>query len=427
YITLGRITANGGDATPIVELVGGNTVISVEDIAVTGITVTGEGGVTTITKGGGTLQMIATVLPANSKDPSVTWSVDNEAVATIDADGMLTAVANGDVTVTATANDGSGVTGELVVTVNIPGTTVWNPAANTESTGLWTEMANWTNGLPLVTSKVVLNVAGAADCVLDTDATIKQLVAGDNGAGDDVLRIADGGNLTTGTDWSSVAWSSDASLIVEKGGTVSFGGHFWASKDAHATVDIYGTLNVANMFGIAFEAAWTGSANVSVIDDGVLNLANIHATQSIPDGSLVDVSNDGVININGDHVAKVENYITLGRITAFGGAGTPVVELIDGVTVITGELEVTEITVTGEGGANTITKGGGTLQMTATIVPADATDPSVTWSVNDETIATIDADGLLTAVANGDVTVTATANDGSGVTGELVVTVNIPG
>jgi len=426
YIALGRITANGGAGTPIVALVDGKTVVSVEDIAVEEITVAGEGGASTITKGAGTLQMIATVLPVNSKDPSVTWSADNEAVATIDENGLLTAVGNGDVTVTATANDGSGVTGTLVVTVTIPGSTVWNPAANAESTGLWTEPANWTNGLPLTTSKVVLNVTGAADCVLDADATIKQLVAGDNGGGDDVLRIADGGTLTTGTDWSAVGWSSDASLIVENGGTVTFGGHFWAGKDAHATVEVSGTVNVTGMFGIAFEAGWTGSGNISVIDDGVLNLANIHPDQSIPDGSFLDVTNNGIINITDDHLAKVENYIALGRITANGGDATPKVELVDGTTVISVlvVVDVEEIAVTGADGATTITTMGGTLQMAAAVLPAEATDPSVTWSVNDEAVATIDASGLLTAVDDGDVTVTATANDGSGVTGSLVVTIS---
>ncbi len=427
YISLGRITANGGVATPIVGLIDGKTVISVEDIAVEEITVEGEGGATTITKGGGTLQMTASVLPVNSKDPSITWSVDDETIATIDANGLLTAVANGDVTVTATANDGSGVTGTLLVTVDIPGTTVWNPAANAESTGLWTEAENWTNGLPLTTSKIVLNVADAVDCVLDAPAAINQFVLGDNGAGDDVLRIVEGGTLTTGATWSAVAYSTDATIIVEKGGILSLGEHFWAGVNGHATVDIYGTVNVAAMYGIAFEAGWNGSGVTSVIDDGVLNLANIHPTQSIPDGSYLDVTNGGVINIDLDHVATVENYISLGRITADGGAGTPIVELIDGKTVISAQIKVAEITVEGADGASTITKGGGTLQMNASVLPLDAADPSVTWSVDDATVATIDANGLLTAVANGDVTVTATANDGSGVTGTLLVTVDIPG
>jgi uncharacterized protein YjdB len=397
------------------------------DIKVTGITVTGQDGETTITKGAGTLQMIATVIPEDATDPSVTWSVDNEAVATIDADGLLTAVFNGNVTVTATANDGSGIKGELIVTVALAANTVWNPAAYAESTGLWVEKENWTNGLPHKDSKVVFNVADVAACVLDADATIKQLVVGDNGAGDDVLRIADGGTLTTGTAWSSVAWSTDATLIVEQGGVVNFGGHFWVGTNGKATVDIYGTVNVAGMFGIAFEAAWNGSAIVSIKDNGVLNLANIHPDQSIPDGSYLDINDDGVITLKGDHLAKVVNYIDLGRISSHNRTAKPHAELVgegdDLKTVISVKTEVTEITVTGAGDATTITTKGGTLQMNATVLPADASDATVTWSVSDETIATIDADGLLTAVTNGEVTVTATANDGSGITGILVITV----
>ena len=68
---------------------------------------------------------------------------------------------------------------------------------------------------------------------------------------------------------------------------------------------------------------------------------------------------------------------------------------------------------------------GGTLQMTATVIPSNATDPSVTWSVvNGTGSATINATtGLLTATSAGNVTVYATANDASGVVGIGTVTI----
>lgn len=68
---------------------------------------------------------------------------------------------------------------------------------------------------------------------------------------------------------------------------------------------------------------------------------------------------------------------------------------------------------------------GGTLQMTATVTPSNATDPSVTWSVvNGTGSATINATtGLLTATSVGNVTVYATANDASGVAGIGTVTI----
>jgi hypothetical protein len=88
---------------------------------------------------------------------------------------------------------------------------------------------------------------------------------------------------------------------------------------------------------------------------------------------------------------------------------------------------VTGITVTGAGDATSVDVGS-TLQMGAAVLPADATDMTVTWSVNDAAIATIDASsGLLTGVAAGVVKVKATANDPSGVSGTLDVTVLGPG
>ena len=84
---------------------------------VTSITVTGTGNVTTVGDGL-TLQMLAAILPLNATDTSVTWSVVNgTGTATISVGGLLTATGAGLVTVIATANDASGVTGSLVITI----------------------------------------------------------------------------------------------------------------------------------------------------------------------------------------------------------------------------------------------------------------------------------------------------------------------
>lgn len=82
---------------------------------------------------------------------------------------------------------------------------------------------------------------------------------------------------------------------------------------------------------------------------------------------------------------------------------------------------VTAITVTGTGGETTITTNGGKLQLIAAITPEDATVTSVKWSVDKPTLADISSTGELTAKANGTVVATATAEDGSGVTGTLSV------
>lgn len=76
-------------------------------------------------------------------------------------------------------------------------------------------------------------------------------------------------------------------------------------------------------------------------------------------------------------------------------------------------------------GNDTITTKDGTLQLTAEVLPADATNKTVVWSIQNGTeFATISESGLLTAVSNGILTVMATAADGSGITGTKSITIS---
>ena len=67
---------------------------------------------------------------------------------------------------------------------------------------------------------------------------------------------------------------------------------------------------------------------------------------------------------------------------------------------------------------------GKTATLTATVTPENATNKAVTWKSSDDTIATVDNNGKVTAVKEGTATITATAADGSGVYATCTVTVN---
>ncbi|MBQ9602219.1 MAG: Ig-like domain-containing protein [Paludibacteraceae bacterium] len=67
---------------------------------------------------GGTQQLSVEVLPATALDKTVTWSTSNGSIATVSSTGLVTAEAPGSCTITATAHDGSGVTGTCSITVN---------------------------------------------------------------------------------------------------------------------------------------------------------------------------------------------------------------------------------------------------------------------------------------------------------------------
>ena len=82
--------------------------------------------------------------------------------------------------------------------------------------------------------------------------------------------------------------------------------------------------------------------------------------------------------------------------------------------VINGSFEIApklaqSIEITGPGEIDKAT------QFSVVVLPYNTTDKSVEWIVDDESIARITADGVLTPVKNGTVRITATAKDGSGI------------
>jgi uncharacterized protein YjdB len=340
--------------------------------------------------------MSAAVLPADATDKTVTWSVTNgTGSATIDNAGLLTAVTDGTVTVVATANDGSGIKGELEITISdqvaavlVTGITVTGagdattittdngtlqmsaavlPADATDKTVTWSV----TNG----TGSATISDSGLLTAV--TDGTVTVVATANDGSGiKGELEITISGQaaavLVTGI---TVTGAADATTITTEGGTLQMSA---AVLPADAT-DKAVTWSVAN---------GTGSAKIS--DTGLLT------AQSNGTVTVIATANDAS-GIRGEKVITIS-----GQSTA-----------------------VSSITVSGAGGKSYISANGGTLQMEATVLPAGATDKSVSWTVKNVTgRATIDASGLLTAEANGTVIVRATSTAVSTVIGEKVITIN---
>lgn len=86
-------------------------------------------------------------------------------------------------------------------------------------------------------------------------------------------------------------------------------------------------------------------------------------------------------------------------------------------------VAVTGVTVSPT--SKTLKEKGETFSITATVAPANATNKAVTYKSSDEKVATVDANGKVTAVANGKATITVTTADG-GKTAKCEVTVDIP-
>jgi hypothetical protein len=105
----GRVTARAaGNAVITVRTEDGNRTatcsITVRPTAVTGVSLDR----TNLTlDGGDTTTLIATITPANASNQNVTWSSSNNAVATVNSTGRVTAVSRGTATITVRTADGN--------------------------------------------------------------------------------------------------------------------------------------------------------------------------------------------------------------------------------------------------------------------------------------------------------------------------------
>lgn len=178
-----------------------------------------------------------------------------------------------------------------------------------------------------------------------------------------------------------------------------------------------------------FEMCWSEFDHVLVDEGGSISQNGDDAIELFRANTAVEVYGD--VDVDGS--GEAWEYLDAWAYKADTGWRVAPINSTDGTTTIYDSesiypicpgVMVTSISVEGEDDATTIDELGGTLQMVATAEPMNAQDSTITWSVDDEMIATIDANGLLTAVANGEVVVTGTANDADGVTGSATITVS---
>jgi len=223
--------------------------------------------------------------------------------------------------------------------------TVWNPIGTPPF--YWGDPANWSDGIPGSADTAAFIVPGAADYhVVGTQPDFDKLLHGDNGPGG-LIRVQNTGSLTaTGTisGWSVIGYNDTAHMIVETGGTMTFGGHSWIGFNAgsNGVVDINGgTVIVEGMIGLGWNG---GDGYVNVNDGGLLALSNIHGdgSSSIQNGSLLDITGTGMVTIPGDFEAVIAAYAANGLILGNGIPGAVITDLTTnpGYTTVTAVVPV---------------------------------------------------------------------------------------
>jgi uncharacterized protein YjdB len=116
---------------------------------------------------------------------------------------------------------------------------------------------------------------------------------------------------------------------------------------------------------------------------------------------------------------KIKSIFAMLLVAGLMGACGPLVD--DNPTsgpVKVSEIQIADIT----DGAVTLTIGS-SFTVTVVISPANAADQSLSFITTDETVATVDAEGLVQAVGKGTATITVVSNDDPTISESFTVTV----
>ncbi|WFO16753.1 Ig-like domain-containing protein [Cellulophaga baltica 4] len=417
-------------------------------VAVTGITI----GPTSITiTNGSTTTLTETITPANATNQNVTWSSSDDAIASVNAAGVVTGNTIGTATISVTTEDG-GFTATSTITVQaatvaVTGITV-APTAITITNGSTTTLTEtitpanatnqnvtWTSSDDAIasvsaTGVVTGNAIGTSTITVTTEdggftatstITVQAATFAVTGITVDptVITITNG-STTTLTETiapanatnQTVTWSSDNTSVatVNTSGVVTGVG----TGEAKITVTTQdGGFTATSL--VTVEAASIAVTGIT-IDPTSITIINGSTTTLVETINPSNATNQNVIWSSSDNAIATVN--ATGLVTGVGvGSAIITITTEDGnffanslVTVDSAPVSVTSVSLNPT--SITITEGNTTI-LNETILPANATNKDVIWSSGDITVATVDASGVVTGIGAGNTMITVTTDDGN--------------
>ncbi len=364
----GVVTAHkAGDAVVTVKSEDGgktdacNVTVTAQTVAVTSVKLDKSEATLTV---GGTVTLVATVAPENATNKKMTWKSDKTDIATVDANGKVTAVKAGTATITVTTEDG-------------------NKTATCKITVQETEVK--VTGVKLDKAELTLTEGGSYQLV----ATIEPAKATNQ-------------NLT---------WKSSNAAVAEVDKT----GKVMAVKEGTATITV--TTEDGNKTATckvtvqAAEVKVTGvklnKTEVTLTEGGTFQfVATVAPTNATNKKVTWKSSNTDVVDIDSGGLAGALKAGTA-TITATTEDGN--FKAYCSVTVQSASIAVKSVSLNK---VETKLYVGGTETLIATISPDNATNKAVTWSSSKSSVASVDKDGTISAKSVGTATITVTTDDG---------------
>lgn len=317
-------------------------------------------------KVGSTLGLDIEVLPETAVQ-TLTAASDDETVATVTSEGVVTGVAEG--------------------TANITLTSTSTPSIST-------------------TVEVTVEAAAPVTAIPDGEYTVK----------------LDPTNVNLTTDKSETATVVELSLLADTetvtyekmSVSISAGAYLSTSHDPHS-------FKIAGSTGVISVSNEVGTITGVVLDHNNFDNANVYAgadmsAAEVTAGPTSVEPTGSRSKMEGFSLEGIEDFI-IGNPSSYDADLYAVYfTVLVGDPIAVSSVEITDKSVTAMDVATE-------LQLSASVLPAEATYPSVSWSSSDETKATVSNTGLVSALAAGDVTIKASSTSDPTKFDEITITI----
>lgn len=347
-----------------------------------------------------TKQLTAVVYPTNAANKNVTWTSDNNDVATVDSTGLVTAKAVGKATITATTEDG-GHTDTCVVTVTNNATKEVTMFVNTLHAvpdedyliGYTTESGDTYIMSNEVSQTSYLAAAGA------TRSTVGD-VCGITDSTACITVLTDGSEIPQTHQWYFGADADLGYTTIQNRAT-----DYYLQRAAGSTADTYVGLSTAQTATTTGNQSW---ARGTTSEGDVTFIYHSNSSNTSYHFVTLDTTNvDFRTYYNTEGKGYTVDLYVKRTVTVEDSSATPTPT----PAPVNVTIEPAELTV--------LLNGSGTLTATANI-PESATDISYAWTSDKESVATVaSAEGTpltatVTPAATGTATITCTVTYNEG-------------
>jgi uncharacterized protein YjdB len=316
-----------------------------------------------------TITLDPTIYPANATNTTVNWTSSTPAKATVNSSGLVTAVAAGTTTITATTADGAKVA-TCLITVYVP------PFVNA-------------TGVTLNNSSLTIepgNTPSLIATVQPTGATNKNLVWSSNSPN---VTVDQSGNLRGASPGIATI-----TVTTENGGFKAF---CTVLVNAPPVININPpsfTVSSGSITNITATVTRPGLANSAITWSSSSAIVTLPTNGSVSGGTgnttIMSIPVRGISNGTATISATYGGVTATATVTVFTN--------VQGIRLNAGNISLSI---------------GNTFQAIPSIIPPTSNNAAVTWSTSAASVAIVSASGLITARGNGIATVRATTRDGN--------------